>query len=160
MFTDAWCPKEWYWERALGYTREEEGKVWEYIMGKDNNFWLNLEAYKDLPKFDLLDTYDNDLYFITNRPGQAAKAQTEEWLDIHLDIYIPTVLIASKKGAACQALNLDVYIDDKLENIQDVEVTSPSTRAYLINRSYNVNGDVLRRADTVSEVLKREGYGQ
>jgi uncharacterized HAD superfamily protein len=154
-------PTQWNYEADLGFTNEHVAEAWKQISVSDY-FWCNLGYFEDnfWASLKLDEDWEAETYYITARPGKSAKRQTERWFMAQDVYYDPTVLISAHKGLCAKALDLEVYIDDRLENILDVERTSPSTRAYLINRSYNVNGDVLRRADTVSEVLRREGYGQ
>ena len=140
-------PPCWNWPEFRGYSPELMTQVWGKII-KSPNFWFNLKpilsnvaslamVVKDME-------WKHDVYYVTSRPGLRAKRQTEAWLVECLpydEDVIPTVLLASDKGAAAKTLKLDVYIDDNLDNIKSVLRESPKTRAYLLDKSYN-QGDV------------------
>ena len=133
--TDAKDPPRWAWSEYRGYTAEEMGKVWDVIKTSDD-FHLSLAEEPGCSTLRMLlpdlSRY-HDIYFITSRPGDSAKWQTEMWLQLHLGIVLPTVLISSTKGLSCKALKLDVYIDDNYDYVLDVARESPSTRCYLLD---------------------------
>lgn len=153
-------PPCWNWPEHYGYSNETVGKVWAFI--KNNPmFWGGLDP---LPGLDLLvdlDYVSNDLYFITDRPGAGAQAVTANWLASELG-YIPSTIISRKgKGVAVDALDLDFYIDDKVENILDVQTKAPKVRGYLAPQyPYNLNHpsfkEVKLTLPTVKEVLIAE----
>lgn len=127
----------WNYPEHYGYTAEENSAVWENIKS-DRTFWRTLEPYPDaraaLAYLDEVTRHD-DLYFVTARPGVAAKIQTEYWLTTHGYEY-PTVLIASDKASIAQALKFDVYIDDRWENCEAVRTRSRA-KVFLMSRPWN-----------------------
>lgn len=133
----------WNYPESYGYTGAELTQVWNWI--KTNPvFWLSLPAYQDtILALDYLRDFEltgNELYFITNRMGVRPKTQTEIWLSARWPALIaprPTVLISGAKGLSAQALELDVYIDDKWENCLDVKYRRPDTRVCLMDRPWN-----------------------
>lgn len=166
-------PPSWDWFFLRGYTKEEVGLAWNVVKSPGSAFWLNLEelpgaAATRLVIHDMLRWHD--VYFITNRPGQNAKWQTEQWLRAHLQIDHPTVLLSSEKGLTAKALGLDCYLDDYYVNVDDVvEKTSghygvaavgkPATRTYLLDASYNINESVnpfVTRVGTVGQFYDAE----
>lgn len=112
--------------------------LWTLI--KDSpDFWFDL---KPLPVNKLMLAAvmaENTVYFCTSRPGETAKSQTEEWLFHQLLIVCPTVVICDRKGSFAEAVAADFAIDDRLENVLSIADYSPSTRAYLLDRPYNVD---------------------
>lgn len=133
----------WAYPEYYGYTAQENEKVWTSIE-QDDSFWYDLNAYPDgevVSKYlaDRLLRHDDDLYFITSRPGLRAKSQTEQWLIDELNVF-GTVLISSAKGLCAKALKLDVYIDDRWENAVDV-ASNTNTKAVLMNRPWNTAYD-------------------
>ena len=164
LFPFGYEPQVWNFPEALGYTSSEIDYVWNSIQ-TNPVFWSSLLP---LPgAFELLHSRGindrkNDIYFVTDRMGVRAKYQTEDWLRKYV-IQHPTVLLTKYKGLAAHALHADFVFDDRFENIQDVERESPMTRAFLINRPYNQvirfpgEDDVIRRADSVKEVLNTCG---
>ena len=141
----------WNYPEAYGYSNKEVNAAWENIKA-DKAFWFMLPAYHDTTttlKDIGSNTNNNDIYFITSRPGVLAKAQTEDWLQFNSQSHIefPTVLISSEKGLCADALDLDAYIDDRWENCQDVRIERKEqcadgteickTKVYLLDRPWN-----------------------
>lgn len=145
---DIW--DSWNHETAVGYTSADISLVWDCIRA-DPCFWKSLSPYPETRAalFAVSDQIatGSDVYFITARPGVAAKAQTEDWLHQHWPTFhVPrlTVLLSSHKGLCARALNLDAYIDDRIENVIDVAATSmfddpPQCRTFLLSRPWNAS---------------------
>ena len=141
-------------------TKEEHNAVWEVINDPGAEFLLNMDPLGD-PLYlrsvlaDLHYAWGADLYFITSRPGREAKRHTEMWLQDHLDVKHPTVLIdKGGKGPIARGLNLTHFIDDRPENIEDVAHWSPSTRVFLFDAPYNadtINGVAYKRVTSFTE---------
>lgn len=127
-------PPTWYWDRAAGYTKDEENAAWDFV-NDSPNFWANLEPFPAIETIKCLG-FENDVYFITTRTGQQPKHQTEEFLSKFLN-YIPTVLISPNKGPIAVGLGLEVFIDDRDKNILEVAAASPSTHCYILDYPYN-----------------------
>ncbi len=128
----------WNYPEHYGYTEVDVMTVWADIK-KDTAFWACLPAYAWTEEaLYRLDPDNDDLYFITSRPGIRAKAQTELWLADRADhLDCPTVLISSNKGACCKALGIEVYIDDRDVNVFDVRSQSPETQTFLLDQPWN-----------------------
>lgn len=150
-------PPVWDWPEHYGYDRAYIKRVWLKI-AKSRSFWSELGRLPDLQTLlEVAPWVMHDVYFITARPGENAKGQTEEWLRRH-GVPNPTVLITADKGGACGVLGIDVYVDDKWENIQNVVETSKTTRAYLAPQyPYNQTKHTLPRAVNLADVFKMEG---
>lgn len=127
----------WDYPQFYKYTAEEVSAVWEHIK-QDPDFWRGLGGYPETGNLLYLLRHwrrdVHDVYFITSRPGQSAKWQTEGWLRAY-GYDSPTVLISSAKGACAKALKLDLYIDDRWENCVD---TAPHCKTYLLTQPWNV----------------------
>jgi hypothetical protein len=135
---DPTWPTCWYWELEAGVTKEQRSKVWEKIKASEN-FWEFLPAHKGAFEFLLALNemkWKTDIYFITYRPGNLARFQTECWLEEH-GFYRPTVIVSAKKGQICDALGITHYIDDKNEYCEDVWNNSPGTKGYMLARPWN-----------------------
>lgn len=148
-------PPTWDWPEYHGYSSQDIQRTWQVIQDSPD-FWQNLTALPDLRAAMLIDTTKHDVYYITARPGKTAKLQTELWFMDKWEFF-PTVLISPQKGLCCAALDLDVYIDDRLENIQDVMETSPTTTALLIDRPYNQCTLSMPRAISLEKVATEMG---
>ena len=128
-------PDTWYYEKAIGVSEEDQKAVWEHIEWSED-FWLSLKPYWNACGFLVrLRWVKADTYFITNRKGRTAKWQTERWLH-KCGFPEPTVLLASQKGMLCNALNITHYIDDKIENCEDVRNNSVG-HCYMLKRPWN-----------------------
>lgn len=150
-------PTVWDWDQAAGYTRADSSAAWKSIKA-DPNFWSDLDHYPDvLEVARQLRTkpYKSEVYFITHRMGTCVKLQTENWL-LDRGFSNPTVLIAGDKIPLINSLELDVYIDDKPETVEDA-VANTKTRIYLMDRPYNREVTVGERVTSIEAMLKREG---
>ena len=133
----------WHYPEHYGYSRDEVKEVWEVVKNSER-FWFMLQPYDDAVDFiKQLDPEKHDIYFITNRVGLNVKYQTESWLEFFQfamesnRIAMPTVLISEHKGYAAAALNLDVYIDDKVENCEDVKTWTKDCKVFMRARPWN-----------------------
>lgn len=151
-------PTVWYWEREAGITKLQERAAWKEI--EDTHFWGVLiplpGAIEALQHLNVMAQTGHEVYFITSRPGARAKHLTEMWLRGH-GVEYPTVIIAHEKGPLAAALKLDVFIDDKMENVRDVANARDKTRVYIIDSPYNTEVVVGDRVKDVMEVLIEEG---
>jgi hypothetical protein len=136
----------WYYPEHYGYSKEatdfQTGTVWASVKN-DPLFWEFLFGYSwtqetlDHLSFQVRNN-GWEVYFITDRPGVRTKQQTENWLKRY-SFSNPTVLISGQKALAAKALKLDVYIDDKMENVEFVAREFPSCATFLLNRPWNIN---------------------
>jgi 5'(3')-deoxyribonucleotidase len=142
----------WNYPEHYGYTGAEVSAVWEDIKA-DPWFWRNLPAYPHTTQaLGLLMEamrMGHFVYFITARPGVLAKQQTEEWIDTQYKRMVlgaphATVLISSHKGLCAKGLDLDFYIDDRLENVLDVINTRVQCETFLLDRPWNRDGSLAR----------------
>lgn len=135
-------PKEWYWERAAGVTKQQEKAVWERdILAKGSRFWLNLKpmdgAGTVIRRLNELSREGHDVYFITHRMGAKAKLQTEKWLYEH-GMNFPTVLLSGDKVPLIRALEIEFFVDDKPETVLAVANVMPWT-VYMQAAPYNAD---------------------
>jgi len=184
-------PPEWNWPTLRGYTKEETAAVWEAIKA-DPLFWLNLGEDVGCPTLRTLLPElerEHEVYYVTTRLGIRPRRQTEIWLTEHLRYqvgaltgYRPTVLIAAyqQKGLLAKGLALDVFIDDNVENANQIAwgtvpgvldyimkgaaveidmAAAPTCRVYLLNRGYNKDAELhpsIVRVDTLGQMFDRE----
>jgi 5'(3')-deoxyribonucleotidase len=99
------------------------------------------------------------LYFLTNRPctaGLPIEVQTADWLRNYLYLSHPTVIVSDDKGSLAKALKLDVFIDDKPENLLEVCSANPSTRLYLMDCLHNRSRDMscMTRVNCLVDFVK------
>jgi 5'(3')-deoxyribonucleotidase len=148
-----YMPETWFYEEALGIPKVTVDKALEIIQDPESGFWLSLDKLAE-PDLDRL-CYQNEVYFVTTRPGEDAKRQTEEWLSMHFGMSYPTVLISDDKGAIARGLKLDVFIDDRDMNLWAVKGASPATTCYVLDYPYNrsVDSAIATRIGSLSEVI-------
>lgn len=154
-------PQSWNWpQESFGYSSEVINEVWRKIKN-DAEFWWMLDPLPGVDDFltsfsILAEAKGWELYFITDRPGIDAQAQTADWL-WRYGVDQNHVIISRKgKGAVCSALSIDYYIDDKPENIVDVWEKSPETELFLLDYPYNQDGQgnaVFTRVHSLNQFL-------
>lgn len=154
-------PKSWYWWGDYGITKDEAAKAWEYVETHPE-FWANLpalpNAQKDLEILHSLERGNDEVYFITNRPGIGAKRATELWLSNH-GIANPTVLIASDKGPVARSLKLTHFIDDLPNNCESVlRHCGIRTKCFLFSAPYNEHfkDPYVPTITSIQDALKRD----
>lgn len=152
-FHNGWQPTTWFWERELGYTKEEEAAVWKVIQSSPD-FWFNLAPL--CPEVNLADLCEKEeVYFITHRKGGNVKAQTEDWLRMVYDIETPTVLLSGNKGPLASGLDLDIFVDDRDKNLWAVKGARRECECYVINYPYNLNvvPSIAKRIESLAEIV-------
>jgi hypothetical protein len=156
-------PTSWDYMREV-LSPSEMTFLWDRI--KTTQFWHNLmplpEASKLLKVFVpfLEANTDNEVYFITSRPGQRAKLQSEQWLREYTKLTNPTVCMIPVEDYACKGhiakgLGLDLFIDDNIQATEAVITYGPAKcNVYLIDQPWNQTSQ-LRRAtqNYIAEIL-------
>jgi FMN phosphatase YigB (HAD superfamily) len=162
LFPKDYEPHTWNYPETFGYTKDEVTETWRRI-GLDPEFWYRLSplpgAYTLQDNWRKILDAGHDVVFATARPGLNPEMQTAAWLR-NVGVTYTDVTVTNGKGPFCLDRYVDCYIDDKLENIQDVVKTSPATRAYLLDRAYNAADDFPRRyvrVPTVEAFFVAEG---
>jgi uncharacterized HAD superfamily protein len=150
-------PQHWGWDKHAGYTSKQINEAWEVV--KSTTFWGTLHPLKGtletLKELSVLRGIGHGIYFITSRPGRMAKYYSEIWLGAH-GMQNPTVIISNEKGSVAKGLDLNIFIDDKPENIIDVVTAAPKCKCYIINKPYNqtfIDANLCERVNNVQEVL-------
>lgn len=158
----------WDWDLDAGYTKAETKAAWEWVKANPTwwrtlpptpGLWALVDYWAELMKADA------HIYYITARYG-LPKNETQDWLERFSPGDSNTLLMASNKGITAKALQLDAYIDDKLENAIDVAVEAKGepvvTRSYLLNYRHNAgaeemvaDGSIIR-VNSVAEMLDME----
>jgi 5'(3')-deoxyribonucleotidase len=168
-------PPVWDFDYAAGVTIAQRMELFAKVANTE--FWGKLNPMKEalyvLDQLTRLRFEGHHIYFITDRSGARAKFLTERWLSLH-GMNNPTVLLSSDKGPVAKGLKLDVYIDDRPKNVEEVKRSSPDTRVYVLDAPYNREfNDVVKlteeeespyvatytkvfRVKSVTEMLHRE----
>lgn len=143
-------PPVYNWNAHRGYSLEEI-KASYAVIATSEDFWANLKPLEGArtlaPMFDNLN-HKHEIYFITSRKGINPRKQTEGWLAYHLsgtgDIPCALIVKNGMRGEVVKALQLDAYLDDYYENVTDCLRVAPTTRTYVLSRSYNDGSDIFR----------------
>ena len=166
-------PTEWYWERAAGIPPEIEDLIWEMDIKASDTFWERLGALPGaiaaIGCLNRLSKLGHDIFFITKRPGNTARIQTERWLHSH-GFDFPTVLRVEHvvdKIPLVGLLNIDLFIDDNPNTVEGLAkavedefgVLSVGEHIYLKSAPYNrsLNRPDVKRVSSVGEALVKEG---
>lgn len=132
-------PPTWTWNTDFGLTSRMAQQVERYIKGQAKSF-LNVPAYAHthelIAKMNAWRDAGHDIYSITARNIPRAKWITEKWL-MGQGLTLPTVIVASEKGAVARALKLDAFVDDHAENCLSAQMCSPGTTVIMLEALHN-----------------------
>jgi len=154
-------PEQWDWFTG-DYTPEEISSAWARVKTSDK-FWSSLEQTENMQR--LISAWSNiplrhDIYFITHRTGHEAKIQTENWLKSRLGKRREiTVLMSGDKAGIASSLALDLYIDDKPENVNSVaanrrDLEQNYTKVFLQLRRYNQKAIIDPLVEPVGNIMR------
>ena len=136
-------PGDWHFKN-WNVSKKEIHRVWDEIKDTTNWFFLNTWSYPDVPKNLPWLTENHEVYFITSRietAGSTIKRQSEMQLD-EIGVNYPTVIVTTKKGAISSVLDLQVFIDDKIDNLLQVQESMPNCKIFMRNQSHNEDFDI------------------
>lgn len=152
LFPANTLPPVWNWPEHYGYDPAILPRVWDRIKA-DPNFWSSLKPFKGVEDFLFdLSNMDHEVYFITDRPGVDSQLQTQIWLEAQ-GYMLPNVIISRRgKGIICEALCIEVYIDDKPENLEDVKEHEPAD-LYMLDYPYNQHCRAGKRISKLEDFL-------
>lgn len=155
-----WPPQKWHWPKDY-CTKKEIDDAWRFVDSSDGEWWQDLaplappKALRELAK-------RHDLYFLTARWGEGVKRVTEHWIADHYVIGCPTVLVGlppDAKSKVMGALEIDVMIDDRVENV--TAACESVETCLLFDQPWNRYWDVLptnvSRVKDLREVVEKCG---
>jgi len=130
------------WDFAnWGLTAEEEEAIWKHIYNTPN--WFRecccspVEGVQELlPEL----CTNHEVYFITARREGIGEWSTQTQTAFTLEslgVIYPQVIVRKNKGQIVAALGLDIFIDDKPENLEDIHRWSNKTDLFIMNQSHN-----------------------
>jgi uncharacterized HAD superfamily protein len=130
---------EWDYE-CFGLTSTEVNYIWDEKINKVPNWWTKLPT---LPNTDHLSRSTERLFFITKRYptqiGLPMEEQAANWIRKNYFIPNPTVIVTDHKGEVARALRLDAFVDDRIQNCEDVAEHSPDTKVFVQMQPYTIN---------------------
>ena len=117
-------------------------RVWREV-ARTQNWWMTLDPLIDNFELDFINELirtEEAVYFITNRQesdiGLPVVEQTRLWLR-GIGIDTGNVLAVERKGPVCAALDLDWFIDDKIENLESISHSG----VFAVARSWSYNDE-------------------
>ena len=149
------------WDYHLVHLTAEQAEEVDRRIGASDSFWkelqiIDMDARVAMSHLADLADQGHDIYFITSRKkGKKLKEQTELWLR-RRGFNFPTVLLtktAADKAAVIGGLKLDMFVDDNVDNVNEVAKANPNTRVYMIQRSWN-KGAKLEGVTEVGSLMK------
>lgn len=153
-FSTEW-PTVWdYDKETLG---EEKAVAVFKTIEESFNFWMKLQPLdENLLKLLASVETSHQFYFITSRPGESAKFQTEAWLLKWFNL--PTVLIARDKAPIVKALGLELFVDDlPPTNNAVVDATDGKCLTLMPDRPWNRTTIMDARVTRVKNLTKALG---
>jgi hypothetical protein len=141
-------PNVWYYERAVGVTKEQESAVWDYINSEygSYHFWRYMPVYDGAKEFlKAAQQTFYDIYFVTARSGPKAQEATKQALWM-LGIDNPKVIIAHDKVPHLLAIGATDFLDDRDKNFEDVlkwnaqpamEASTCDAKLWMLDRPWN-----------------------
>jgi len=150
--------KEWRFES----TQEQYDETWDIISNDHMNWWMTLECLAPVGAIAKVNKItadkDNYVYYLTSRKalnlGLSAEIQTEQWLR-GLGVINPRVICtkSSTKADLVNALDIEYFIDDKPQILEDAVKNCPNTLVSARDWWYNRDIEVDARYDSVEEAL-------
>ena len=134
------CEDTTDWDNWEGWSKEIVAKVWEDIKTLPL-FWFDLKSLitrDDWMSIRRLMIPENDVYFVTSRPGPTAKWQTEGWLYDRLE-KMPTVVVTSNKGGFAKLVGTQWAIEDNPKNAYEIGRVIGPNKSFILDRPYNRN---------------------
>lgn len=147
-------------EQKTWYIEVFDNKVvWDSIKNSWN-WWMGLNPLIDDTEVVLLNDViqTHNIYFVTNRPstkGLSAEAQSRAWLSSLGVMVDHASVIATKsgtKGKLAKALDIDIAIDDRPENI--TEMSAENIKCVVRAWQYN-KGLPHKRVQTLKQFIDR-----
>jgi len=145
LLEDGEMIKKWDYHEFLPLTKEQEGIAWEKLQ-QTPDWWLNFPTVLDPDGWDyfLANLYyrrseNLECYFITSRAmteGDSVFYQSLQWLKKH-GAYDPQVIVSSKKGLIAEALDLNYFIDDNLQNCLSIKDHAEDCTVFMVDYPYN-----------------------
>ena len=145
-----------------------EGLLWEHVDATPN-WWCSLEPEKGTSKLAEV-CANHDVYFITNMKskhydnGMSVRQQTQYWLKTQFGIEFPTLIMIRDKGPIVRDLELNYFLDDKDQNLQNIIDAYPyRTNAcvpFVMNQPYNQHVLFVPRAMSFDNFAKEIGACQ
>ena len=135
-------------------------EVWNEIKASPT-FWMELTPVPELMANPALwremNRLNQDIWYVTSRPGIDVRRQTEYWLR-SFGIRYPQVILSNHKGEIAKGLNATHSIEDKAGNAVIIKYLQPKCDSFLIHTPYNANMDHAVIGRQVKRIYSVEEY--
>lgn len=141
------------WDAYGDVPADKVDEVWASVKA-DRGFWYYMDPLVSRTMFRWIDDLQHaaDVYFVTARVGDGAKAASTRWLEDQ-GVYHPAVIRTPYKGRTAYAIRATHVIDDNWDNAVDVADAS-NARSYILDRPYNQGEHpAVIRVKTVGDFL-------
>ena len=156
-------PNCWHWpQKICKFTDHQVNEAWDCIKATPS-WWSELAPTKEgktIIKFlNALSTVGNwDTYYLTNRLPERSKYYTQLWLN-KMGMEFPTVILADATGKAklAKTLNIDLFFDDKPENVNVAKLYNEQMQVYIVDRAFNrvgIDGGIKRTENVGNTLLE------
>ena len=146
------------WDNWEGWSQETIDHVWAKVKDPKELFFYTMPSLLKRDEWTTMRRLvrNNDVYFVTSRPGVTAKSQTEAWLYDRLECP-GTVIITADKAGFAKLLKPDWAVEDNGINASRIARYIGVERSCLIDRKYNQMFHPLSftRLKTMKEFLAR-----
>ncbi len=119
---------------------------------RNSKFFLTLPVKQEADRY-IKKLYDegNEIFFITRRKDSfKTKLSTKKWLKKNGFRYHKLILGCSKKGAMCENLGIDIFIDNDYKNVYDA--SQYGIDSILMGDEYNKDEKEFRRVESWKEI--------
>lgn len=112
--------ESYYFKDKFYWNQEEIKKFFEII--RNNKIFFQLKERENSKEIiNKLYEEGNEIYFITKRDSKGvASGSTKNWLKEHNYKYHKLFLDAEEKGTICYDNNIDIFIDNDINHINEV----------------------------------------
>lgn len=116
----------------LRLTPRQRRRLWDHVMAIEN-FWTTLPELEPGVIARIARTATErrwEVIFLTMRPsaaGDMTQRQSQQWLDAHGFQYPSVMVVQGLRGRIVDALQLDAFVDDRIENCHAIALESKAT---------------------------------
>lgn len=149
--------RQWNFYEDIGLTTEQGRKAFGEF--EEYGYFRHLEPVEGAISASNLIDGGYPLYYITHRSKRIAE-DTRGWFREHMPWidFDAQVFMKADKGEVCKDLGVTHFIDDRLENIQEVkEAGTPNVLLFNNYQNRDTDSGDIQRVGSWSEVLETWG---
>lgn len=137
---------------CYGLSKEDSGRIWvnytKELVERSIPIWNIYEFIEGWKRYKTVGSKENEIVIVTARPEEYEK-HTLEWLKMNKIHFDEAHFGYDRKIDAVRKLGLDVFIDDKEDNIRDIDnEIDLGCIGYIADQPYNRNYKTKNRVYT------------